>query len=47
MQLKARIAAVFLLPIGGILINAARAEYLKPRDAGAQESRARGSLRSA
>ena len=38
MQLKARIAAVFLLPIGGILINAARAEYLKPRDAGAQES---------
>lgn len=38
MQPKAKIAAVFLLPIGGILVNAARAEYLKPRDAGAQES---------
>jgi lipoprotein-anchoring transpeptidase ErfK/SrfK len=38
MQRKAKIAAIFLLPIGGILINAARAEYLEPRDAGAQES---------
>jgi lipoprotein-anchoring transpeptidase ErfK/SrfK len=38
MQRKARIAGIFLLPIGGILINAARAEYLKPRNAGAQES---------
>ena len=38
MSRKAKIAAVFLLPIGGILINAARAEYLRPREASAQES---------
>jgi len=38
MQRKGKIAAIFLLPIGGILLNAARAEYLRPRDAGAQES---------
>jgi lipoprotein-anchoring transpeptidase ErfK/SrfK len=37
MQRKAKLAAVFLLPIGGILVNAARAEYLEPRDAGAHE----------
>jgi lipoprotein-anchoring transpeptidase ErfK/SrfK len=32
-----RIIAIILLPVGGILLNAARAEYLQPRDAGAQE----------
>lgn len=33
---KRKILAVLLLPFAGILINAARAEYLEPRDAGAQ-----------
>jgi lipoprotein-anchoring transpeptidase ErfK/SrfK len=37
MQGKRRILGLMLLPVGGILINAARAEYLRPRDAGAQE----------
>jgi lipoprotein-anchoring transpeptidase ErfK/SrfK len=34
---KSKIAGLLLLPIGGILVSAARAEYLKPRDAGAQQ----------
>jgi lipoprotein-anchoring transpeptidase ErfK/SrfK len=34
---KRKIIGVLLLPIAGVLINAARAEYLKPRDAGAQQ----------
>ena len=38
MRRKGKIAAIVLLPISGILFNAALAEYLKPRDAGAQES---------
>ncbi len=38
MQRKAKTAAAILLPIGGILFNAARAEYLRPRDAAAQEA---------
>jgi len=37
MQRKGRILGIILLPVGGILINAARAEYLRPRDASAQE----------
>jgi len=32
-----RIIGILLLPVAGVLINAARAEYLKPRDAGAQQ----------
>ncbi|SRR6266550_1163075 len=39
MQRKGKILAMVLLPVGGILINAARAEYLRPRDASAQEKR--------
>ncbi|HUQ20613.1 MAG TPA: L,D-transpeptidase [Gemmatimonadaceae bacterium] len=38
MQNKRRILGLILLPVGGILINAARAEYLRPRDAAAQEN---------
>ena len=34
---KRKIIGVLLLPVAGVLINAARAEYLKPRDAGAQQ----------
>ncbi|MDP9178094.1 MAG: L,D-transpeptidase [Gemmatimonadota bacterium] len=34
---KGKIIGLLLLPVAGILINAARAEYLKPRDAGAQQ----------
>lgn len=34
---KGKIVGLLLLPVAGILINAARAEYLKPRDAGAQQ----------
>ncbi|MFN2602071.1 MAG: L,D-transpeptidase [Gemmatimonadaceae bacterium] len=37
MQRKRQILGIILLPVGGILINAARAEYLRPRDASAQE----------
>src|SRR5437764_2998057 len=37
MQRRAQILGISLLPVGGILINAARAEYLRPRDASAQE----------
>ena len=37
---KRRIIGVLLLPVAGVLINAARAEYLKPRDAGAQQAAA-------
>lgn len=37
MQRTRRILGLILLPVGGILINAARAEYLRPRDAAAQE----------
>ena len=39
MQRKGQILGIILLPVGGILINAARAEYLRPRDASAQEKR--------
>lgn len=35
---KGAILGMFLLPVGGVLINAARAEYLEPRDASAQET---------
>jgi murein L,D-transpeptidase YcbB/YkuD len=38
MRHKRRILGLILLPVAGILINAVRAEYLKPRDAGAQEN---------
>ena len=34
---KRKLIGVLLLPVAGVLINAARAEYLKPRDAGAQQ----------
>jgi hypothetical protein len=34
---KGKIIGILLLPVAGVLINAARAEYLKPRDAGAQQ----------
>ena len=34
---KRKIIGVLLLPVAGVLINAARAEYLEPRDAGAQQ----------
>lgn len=34
---KGKIVGLLLLPVAGILINAAWAEYLKPRDAGAQQ----------
>jgi lipoprotein-anchoring transpeptidase ErfK/SrfK len=34
---KSKIVGLLLLPIAGILVSAARAEYLKPRDAGAQQ----------
>ncbi|MEO7502298.1 MAG: hypothetical protein ABIW94_06645, partial [Gemmatimonadaceae bacterium] len=34
---KRKIIVVLLLPVAGVLINAARAEYLTPRDAGAQQ----------
>src|SRR6266545_5202947 len=34
---KRKIIGLLLLPIAGIIISAARAEYLKPRDAGAQQ----------
>jgi lipoprotein-anchoring transpeptidase ErfK/SrfK len=37
MQRKGKVLLMFLLPAGGILINAARAEYLRPRDASAQQ----------
>jgi murein L,D-transpeptidase YcbB/YkuD len=37
MRHKRRILGLILLPVAGILINAVRAEYLRPRDAGAQE----------
>jgi lipoprotein-anchoring transpeptidase ErfK/SrfK len=37
MGTKGKIIGLLLLPVAGILINAARAEYLKPRDAGAQQ----------
>ncbi|SRR5260221_2475154 len=39
MQRRGQILGIILLPVGGILINAARAEYLRPRDASAQERR--------
>jgi lipoprotein-anchoring transpeptidase ErfK/SrfK len=39
MQRTGQILGIILLPVGGILINAARAEYLRPRDASAQEKR--------
>jgi lipoprotein-anchoring transpeptidase ErfK/SrfK len=32
-----KIIGLMLLPVAGILVNAARAEYVKPRDAGAQQ----------
>ena len=35
---KGKIIGLMLLPIAGILVNAARAEYLTPRDASAQSS---------
>ena len=34
---KRKIIGVLLLPVAGVLINAAHAEYLEPRDAGAQQ----------
>jgi lipoprotein-anchoring transpeptidase ErfK/SrfK len=34
---KRKIIGVLLLPVAGVLISAARAEYLKPRAAGAQQ----------
>src|SRR4029078_6203083 len=37
MQRKGRILGIILLPVGGILINAAPAEYLRPRGASPQE----------
>src|ERR1043166_6065870 len=37
MQRRGQILGIILLPVAGILINAARAEYLTPRDAAAQE----------
>ena len=37
MQRKGKVALMVLLPVAGILINAARAQYLTPRDASAQE----------
>ena len=37
MKRKGQILGIILLPVGGILVNAARAEYLRPRDASAQE----------
>ena len=38
MQNKRKIVGLILLPIGAVLVNAARAEYLRARDAGAQEA---------
>ena len=39
MQNKRKILGLLLLPVGAVLVNAARAEYLRARDAGAQEAR--------
>jgi lipoprotein-anchoring transpeptidase ErfK/SrfK len=38
MTRKQQLIGVLLLPIGGMLLNAARAEYLKPRNARAQQT---------
>jgi lipoprotein-anchoring transpeptidase ErfK/SrfK len=38
MQRKTKVLTIILLPVGGVLFNAARAEYLTPRDVSAQES---------
>ena len=39
MNHKRKILGLLLLPVAGVLVNAARAEYLRPRDAGAQEAK--------
>ncbi len=47
MTRQRKILAVLLLPFAGIILNAARAEYLKPRNVGAQsmESAAQAGIR--
>lgn len=39
MQNKRRIAGLLLLPVAAVPVNAARAEYFRARDAGAQQAR--------
>jgi lipoprotein-anchoring transpeptidase ErfK/SrfK len=39
MQNKRKILGLLLLPVAGVLVNAGRAEYLRARDAEAQEAR--------